>query len=48
MYVGLQVGHNTPLAWAQSFHITAAQMILNLVYKHPAQFRLHAEVRTGA
>jgi GH15 family glucan-1,4-alpha-glucosidase len=45
MYVGDQLGHNTPLAWAQSFHIISAQMILNLTSKHPEYFRLPAELR---
>ena len=40
MYVGDQMGHNTPLAWAQSFHIIAAQMLLNLAYKHASHFKL--------
>ena len=33
------MGHNTPLAWAQSFHIISGQMLLNLSYKHPTHFR---------
>jgi hypothetical protein len=28
MFVGPLPGHNTPLAWAQSFHIIASQMLL--------------------
>ena len=40
MYVGDQMGHNTPLAWAQSFHIIAGQMLLNLAYKHHEHFKL--------
>jgi phosphorylase kinase alpha/beta subunit len=47
MYVGTQVGHNTPLAWAQSFHIICAQVLLNLSFKHPEHFRLPASVRRG-
>ncbi len=47
MYVGEQVGHNTPLAWAQSFHIIAAQMLLNLSQKHPDHFHLPLAVRRG-
>jgi len=47
MYVGEQVGHNTPLAWAQSFHIIAAQMLLNLSQKHPSHFHLPTRVRRG-
>jgi len=45
MFVGDQMGHNTPLAWAQSFHIIATQMLLNLTHKHPQHFRLSAEMR---
>ena len=44
MYVGEQVGHNTPLAWAQSFYIIAAQMLLNLAYSHRGHFKLPAEI----
>jgi GH15 family glucan-1,4-alpha-glucosidase len=47
MFVGEQMGHNTPLAWAQSFHIIAAQMLLNLTHRHPQQFRLPADIRLG-
>lgn len=47
MYVGTQVGHNTPLAWAQSFHIIAAQTLLNLAFKHPEHFRLPTAVKRG-
>jgi phosphorylase kinase alpha/beta subunit len=45
MFVGEQMGHNTPLAWAQSFHIIAAQMLLNLTHSHPQHFRLPAGMR---
>jgi GH15 family glucan-1,4-alpha-glucosidase len=44
MYVGDQVGHNTPLAWAQSFYIIAAQMLLNLAYSNQGRFKLPAEL----
>ena len=47
MYVGTQVGHNTPLAWAQSFHVISAQVLLNLSFKHPEHFRLPAALRRG-
>jgi GH15 family glucan-1,4-alpha-glucosidase len=48
MYVGEQVGHNTPLAWAQSFYIIAAQMLLNLAYRHREHFKLPSDlVRRG-
>ena len=47
MYVGGVAGHNTPLAWAQSFHIVAAQNLLNLAHAHPTQFKLPAELRLG-
>jgi GH15 family glucan-1,4-alpha-glucosidase len=47
MYVGGIPGHNTPLAWAQSFHVVAAQNLLNLAHAHPAQFKLPAELRQG-
>jgi phosphorylase kinase alpha/beta subunit len=45
MFVGDQMGHNTPLAWAQSFHIIAAQMLLNLTHKYPRHFKLPAGMR---
>lgn len=47
MYVGGQAGHNTPLAWAQSFHIVAAQCLVNLAAAHPHHFRLPSDVRRG-
>jgi hypothetical protein len=47
MYVGEQVRHNTPLAMAQSFHIIAAQMLLDLSHRHPQQLRLPSEPRFG-
>ncbi len=47
MYVGTHVGHNTPLAWAQSFHIISSQMLLNLSHKHPGHFRLPVAIRRG-
>ena len=47
MYVGGKPGHNTPLAWAQSFHIVAAQILLNLAYAHPSHFKIPANVRLG-
>lgn len=47
MVVGGQPGHNTPLAWAQSFHIVAAQCLLNLAAAHPEHLRLPPEVRRG-
>ncbi len=47
MYVGAQAGHNTPLAWAQSFHIVAAQILLNLSCAHPQYFELPKDVRLG-
>lgn len=47
MYVGTQLGHNTPLAWAQSFHVISAQVLLNLSFKHPEHFRLPAALRRG-
>ena len=40
LYLGPQMGHNTPLAWAQSFHIISGQMLLNLSYQHPHHFKL--------
>ena len=45
MYVGNHVGHNTPLAWAQSFHIISGQMLINLSAAHPKEFKLPEEVR---
>lgn len=45
MYVGSERGHNTPLAWAQSFHIIAAQSLLNLAAEHPRHFQLPADLR---
>ncbi len=47
MWVGEQLGHNTPLAWAQSFHIIAAQMLINLTHKHGEHFRLPVDIRKG-
>jgi len=47
MYVGGVAGHNTPLAWAQSFHVVAAQNLLNMAHAHPNHFKLPAEVRLG-
>ena len=44
LYLGTQMGHNTPLAWAQSFHIISGQMLLNLSYKCPAHFKLPASL----
>jgi len=46
MYVHGRPGHNTPLAWAQSFHVVAAQTLLNLARAHPGQFRLPERVHT--
>lgn len=40
LYLGKEMGHNTPLAWAQSFHIISGQMLLNLSYKNPTHFKL--------
>jgi hypothetical protein len=45
MYLGAHVGHNTPLAWAQSFHIISGQMLTNLSAAHPREFKLPPEVR---
>jgi hypothetical protein len=45
MYLGVLTGHNTPLAWAQSFHIIAGQMLTNLSAAHPKEFKLPPEVR---
>jgi phosphorylase kinase alpha/beta subunit len=45
MYLGDQPGHNTPLAWAQSFHIISGQILTNLAAAHPREFKLPAEVR---
>jgi len=45
MYLGDQTGHNTPLAWAQSFHIISGQMLTNLSAAHPMEFKLPPEVR---
>ena len=45
MYLGEQTGHNTPLAWAQSFHIISGQMLINLAAAHPQEFKLPMEVR---
>ena len=47
MFVGPHPGHNTPLAWAQSFHIIASQMLLNLSQSHSQQFKLPRPVRYG-
>lgn len=47
MYVGGQAGHNTPLAWAQSLHIIAAQTLLNLAHAHPQHFKIPAQIRFG-
>ncbi len=35
MYVAHQTGHNTPLAWAQSFHIISGQILTNLDARPP-------------
>ncbi len=40
LYLGSKMGHNTPLAWAQSFHIISGQMLLNLSYKFPDHFKI--------
>ena len=45
MYVAHQTGHNTPLAWAQSFHIISGQILTNLAAAHPKEFKLPHEVR---
>ena len=45
MYLGKQIGHNTPLAWAQSFHIISGQMLINLAAAHPREFKIPHEVR---
>jgi phosphorylase kinase alpha/beta subunit len=45
MYLGDRTGHNTPLAWAQSFHIISGQMLTNLAAAHPKEFKLPPEVR---
>ena len=45
MYLGDHIGHNTPLAWAQSFHIISGQMLINLAAAHPREFRLPQEIR---
>jgi phosphorylase kinase alpha/beta subunit len=47
MYVAHQTGHNTPLAWAQSFHIISGQILTNLMHAHPKEFKLPHEVRHG-
>jgi len=47
MYLGNQTGHNTPLAWAQSFHIISGQILTNLMHAHPKEFKLPHEVRHG-
>ena len=47
MYIGSQPGHNTPLAWAQSFHIVAAQTLLNLAHAHPQHFKIPPTIRLG-
>ena len=44
MYVGNQMGHNTPLAWAQSFHIIAGQSLLNLSNRHRLHFKIPADI----
>ncbi len=44
LYLGSRMGHNTPLAWAQSFHIISGQMLLNLSYKHPTHFKVPASL----
>jgi phosphorylase kinase alpha/beta subunit len=48
LYVGTQMGHNTPLAWAQSFHIISGQMLLNLSYQHPHHFKIPASLMRRA
>lgn len=45
MYVGAKPGHNTPLAWAQSFHIVAAQVLSNLAHAHPSHFKIPPSIR---
>ena len=45
MYLGGQTGHNTPLAWGQSFHIISGQILTNLAAAHPREFKLPPEVR---
>ncbi len=45
MYLGGLAGHNTPLAWGQSFHIISGQMLTNLAAAHPKEFKLPPEVR---
>jgi hypothetical protein len=45
MYLGGKTGHNTPLAWAQSFHIISGQMLTNLSAAHPREFKLPVEIR---
>ena len=47
MYVGGKPGHNTPLAWAQSLHTIAAQILLNLAQGHPSHFKIPAHLRSG-
>ena len=47
MFLGEQAGHNTPLAWAQSFHVISGQMLTNLATAHPGEFKLPAAVRHG-
>jgi hypothetical protein len=45
MYVEGRTGHNTPLAWAQSFHIISGQILINLSAAHPREFKLPLEIR---
>jgi len=45
MYIGHQIGHNTPLAWAQSFHIISGQILINLAAGHGKEFKIPADVR---
>lgn len=45
MFLGDQAGHNTPLAWAQSFHVISGQMLINLSATHPREFKLPHEIR---
>jgi GH15 family glucan-1,4-alpha-glucosidase len=48
MYVDGEPGHNTPLAWAQSFHIIAGQSISNLASAHPHHFKLPEDLKIGS
>lgn len=47
MFVDGQAGHNTPLAWAQSFHIIAGQTLLNISQSYPEHLKLPGTLKSG-